>query len=241
MGKWSTGKPLKSQRSPGHHFRLAPPPGQSPLLYEVVPSLNLNFPSHQVVALSKDKTKSVIKEEAIKVAEKAAAAVSACPLGEDLHENEGLMPPHRQEGLLADVSGLKMETMVLADAVYNKELSWLAFNWRVLYMAVMPSTPIFEVRKGGKPEVDKSVYGNCVWATGGVRKRADGGPEARCLPLQEKPICMQRMRGPWPKAQLRLFSQTCLVIVLAKRIARRMRRDDVSLGQLLSKVVCFVP
>jgi hypothetical protein len=102
------------------------------------------------VALSKEKTQSVVKEEAIKVAERAAAAVLACPLGEDIHENEGLMPPHRQDGLLADVSGLKMETMVLADAVYNKELSWLAFNWRVLYMAVTPATPIFEVSAVGQ-------------------------------------------------------------------------------------------
>lgn len=128
------------------------------------------------MALSKEKTQSVVKEEAIKVAERAAAAVLACPLGEDIHENEGLMPPHRQDGLLADVSGLKMETMVLADAVYNKELSWLAFNWRVLYMAVTPATPIFEVSAMGEQTLGHSASFNRAFLSLSLDMLSQGDP-----------------------------------------------------------------
>lgn len=32
----------------------------------------------------------------------------------------------------------------MSDAAYNPELSWLSFNWRVLAMAMDPSTPLFE-------------------------------------------------------------------------------------------------
>ena len=34
--------------------------------------------------------------------------------------------------------------MCTSDAVYNHEMSWLAFNWRVLAMAMDPATPLFE-------------------------------------------------------------------------------------------------
>ncbi|CAI6004682.1 unnamed protein product [Closterium sp. NIES-65] len=57
---------------------------------------------------------------------------------------EGLMPPWEQEGLMKDVSGLSVDALVSADAVYNKELSWLAFNWRVLYQAMDKRTPLME-------------------------------------------------------------------------------------------------
>ncbi|GJP70689.1 hypothetical protein CLOP_g1601 [Closterium sp. NIES-67] len=57
---------------------------------------------------------------------------------------EGLMPPWEQEGLMKDVSGLSVDALVSADAVYNKELSWLAFNWRVLYQALDKRTPLME-------------------------------------------------------------------------------------------------
>ena len=34
--------------------------------------------------------------------------------------------------------------MCTSDAVYNHEMSWIAFNWRVLAMAMDPATPLFE-------------------------------------------------------------------------------------------------
>ena len=36
------------------------------------------------------------------------------------------------------------QEMCTSDAVYNHEMSWLAFNWRVLAMAMDPATPLFE-------------------------------------------------------------------------------------------------
>jgi hypothetical protein len=33
-----------------------------------------------------------------------------------------IMPPQKQEGLEADVAGIGIETLVVADSVYNKEL-----------------------------------------------------------------------------------------------------------------------
>eukprot|EP00850_Spirogloea_muscicola_P016700 SM000137S00478 [mRNA] locus=s137:341337:347444:- [translate_table: standard] len=65
------------------------------------------------------------------------------PAGASGHK-PGLMPPVKQDGLLEDVSGLDIDSMMLSDAVYNKELSWLAFNWRVMGMALDHSTPLFE-------------------------------------------------------------------------------------------------
>ncbi|KAG0588092.1 hypothetical protein KC19_2G215500 [Ceratodon purpureus] len=55
-----------------------------------------------------------------------------------------IMPSQKQEGLEADVAGFGVETLVVADSVYNKELSWLAFNWRVLHMALDSRTPLLE-------------------------------------------------------------------------------------------------
>lgn len=41
------------------------------------------------------------------------------------------MPPFPLEGLLEDCSELEMDELVESDAVYNHELSWTSFNWRV--------------------------------------------------------------------------------------------------------------
>ncbi|KAG0612135.1 hypothetical protein M758_6G004600 [Ceratodon purpureus] len=55
-----------------------------------------------------------------------------------------VMPPQKQDGLEADVAGIGIDTLVVADSVYNKELSWLAFNWRVVHMALDVRTPLLE-------------------------------------------------------------------------------------------------
>jgi hypothetical protein len=55
-----------------------------------------------------------------------------------------VMPPQKQVGLEADVKHIDLKDLVVADSVYNKELSWLAFNWRVLHMALDVQTPLFE-------------------------------------------------------------------------------------------------
>eukprot|EP00271_Cylindrocystis_brebissonii_P022321 TRINITY_DN854_c0_g1_i2.p1 TRINITY_DN854_c0_g1~~TRINITY_DN854_c0_g1_i2.p1 ORF type:complete len:1017 (+),score=208.66 TRINITY_DN854_c0_g1_i2:402-3452(+) len=53
-------------------------------------------------------------------------------------------PAGLQKDLRLDLTGLDIATLVQSDEVYNKELSWLAFNWRVLYMALDCRTPLFE-------------------------------------------------------------------------------------------------
>ena len=45
------------------------------------------------------------------------------------------IPPDPIEGVTADVKEMDMQDMTAKDDVYNIELNWLAFNWRVLHMA----------------------------------------------------------------------------------------------------------
>lgn len=37
-----------------------------------------------------------------------------------------------------------LQELCMSDAAYNPELAWLSFNWRVIAMAMDPSTPLFE-------------------------------------------------------------------------------------------------
>mmetsp|Transcript_17988 Transcript_17988/g.61289 ORF Transcript_17988/g.61289 Transcript_17988/m.61289 type:complete len:984 (-) Transcript_17988:169-3120(-) len=55
-----------------------------------------------------------------------------------------VMPPCKLPGMQSSVEGLSDTELVDSDAVYNHELSWLQFNWRVLAMAVDPTTPALE-------------------------------------------------------------------------------------------------
>lgn len=45
------------------------------------------------------------------------------------------IPPEPIEGVTADVKEMDLKEMTAKDDVYNIELNWLAFNWRVLHMA----------------------------------------------------------------------------------------------------------
>ncbi|XP_024395666.1 uncharacterized protein [Physcomitrium patens] len=65
-------------------------------------------------------------------------------LGEPYALGNVVMPLQKQEGLEADVADIGLDALVVADLVYNKELSWLAFNWRVLHMALDVHVPLFE-------------------------------------------------------------------------------------------------
>ena len=56
-------------------------------------------------------------------------------------------PPFAQEGMeekKETLSECDVETLVKSDTVFNAEMSWLAFNWRVLAMAANEEVPIFE-------------------------------------------------------------------------------------------------
>ena len=56
-------------------------------------------------------------------------------------------PPFYSEGVIEDsetFSDYEVYALVTDDAVFNAEMSWLAFIWRVLAMAADESVPIFE-------------------------------------------------------------------------------------------------
>lgn len=46
-----------------------------------------------------------------------------------------VIPPSPMEGVATDVKDMDVHDIVRLDEVYNIELNWLAFNWRVLHMA----------------------------------------------------------------------------------------------------------
>ena len=55
------------------------------------------------------------------------------------------MPPKPQLSIAHDdVVAKPLEDLVSSSEVYNIELSWLAFNWRVLSMALLPKVPLLE-------------------------------------------------------------------------------------------------
>ena len=54
------------------------------------------------------------------------------------------MPPHPMVNILPDVSHMSTLELVESSEVYNVELSWLAFNWRVLSMALMSENRLLE-------------------------------------------------------------------------------------------------
>ncbi len=43
-----------------------------------------------------------------------------------------------------DITTLSLDELSNSEEIYNRELSWLDFNWRVLYQAVDPRTPLLE-------------------------------------------------------------------------------------------------
>lgn len=54
------------------------------------------------------------------------------------------MPPKPQLSIAHEVEATSLEDLVSSGEVYNVELSWLAFNWRVLSMALLPDVPLLE-------------------------------------------------------------------------------------------------
>ena len=43
-----------------------------------------------------------------------------------------------------DLTTLSLEELSASDRIYNRELSWLSFNWRVLQEAIDERTPLLE-------------------------------------------------------------------------------------------------
>eukprot|EP00793_Prasinoderma_coloniale_P000471 PRCOL_00005456-RA len=57
---------------------------------------------------------------------------------------EIIMPPSKLPGIVEDIREIDPEYYTTADPIMNVELGWLAFNWRVLALALSPATPVFE-------------------------------------------------------------------------------------------------
>ncbi|CEF96509.1 Polyphosphate kinase [Ostreococcus tauri] len=83
--------------------------------------------------------------------ETAGAKMDANSLRELFNESIAVIrtvaPPFAQVGTEESRDVLKeldVETLTRSDSVFNPEMSWLAFNWRVLAMAANEDTPIFE-------------------------------------------------------------------------------------------------
>jgi hypothetical protein len=59
-------------------------------------------------------------------------------------QRDRTLPPHPIIEPGYDITTLSIEELSSSDEVYNRELSWLDFNWRVLHEAVDPRTPLLE-------------------------------------------------------------------------------------------------
>ena len=55
-----------------------------------------------------------------------------------------VMPPKQQLTISDDVEPKTLDELISSPEVYNVELAWLAFNWRVLSNALLPRVPLLE-------------------------------------------------------------------------------------------------
>jgi polyphosphate kinase len=65
-------------------------------------------------------------------------------LHEDVDVERLIMPPKPQPSIVHDVAPTPLDELINSHEVYNIELAWLAFNWRVLSMALFPKVPLLE-------------------------------------------------------------------------------------------------
>jgi Polyphosphate kinase N-terminal domain len=59
-------------------------------------------------------------------------------------QRDRTLPPHPIIEPGYDITTLSIDELSSSDEVYNRELSWLDFNWRVLHEAVDSRTPLLE-------------------------------------------------------------------------------------------------
>lgn len=126
------------------------------------------------------------------------------------------MPPTKVEGLQEDCTGLTIEVregtltgriccpellsqeLCTSDAVYNHEINWLSFNWRVIAMAMDPSTPLFE-RLRFISIAARNLDEYFAKRVGALKRQEAAGVEN---------LLKKRDKSIWtPEEQLRLISQ----------------------------------
>lgn len=59
-------------------------------------------------------------------------------------QRDHTLPPHVGFQPHFDIATLSLDDLSTSNEVYNRELSWLDFNWRVLHEAIDPRTPLLE-------------------------------------------------------------------------------------------------
>ena len=88
---------------------------------------------------------ALISEAAPEQTPEHAAAMSERYL-KFLHnfQRDRTLPPSLVIEPAFDITTLSIDELSSSEEVYNRELSWLSFNWRVLHEAVDPRTPLLE-------------------------------------------------------------------------------------------------
>lgn len=74
----------------------------------------------------------------------AAADGNGAPVSTTERAAETIVPPTRSYQPNFDLATLSLDALSTSEAVYNYELAWLDFNWRVLAEALDPRTPLLE-------------------------------------------------------------------------------------------------
>lgn len=144
-----------------------------------------------------------------------------------------VVPPTDTSFLERDVSGRSVEELCTAPEIYNRELSWLDFNWRVLHEAKDPRNPLVERLKF------LGITGSNLDEF--IRKRVGGLQRQRAAG-----VANLRLQGWTPEHQLDLIGKVidnfrdqqddCLLQDLLPKLAdegiRLLSYDDLSESQV---------
>ncbi|GMH42263.1 hypothetical protein BSKO_10182 [Bryopsis sp. KO-2023] len=115
--------------------------------------------------------------------------------GENSHGS--FMPPSPMEGVATNPADYSVQDLCYLDEVYNQQLSWLSFNWRVMAMATEETTPLYE-RLLYLAIASKNLDEFFAKRVGGLMRQREAG----VLNLK------QPLNGRWtPQKQLQLISQ----------------------------------
>ncbi len=66
------------------------------------------------------------------------------PTGAPMPTTPVIMPPTPTFQPDVDIATLSLDELTTSENIYNRELSWLDFNWRVLHEGMDPRTPLLE-------------------------------------------------------------------------------------------------
>lgn len=111
-----------------------------------------------------------------------------------------------------DLTTLSLEELTTSENIYNRELSWLDFNWRVLQEGLDPRTPLLE-RLRFLAITSSNLDEFFRKRVGGLKRQQAAG------------IANLRLHGWTPDRQIELIAQTVHPMMLAQ--------SDCLLGQLL--------